>query len=219
MTEVTSQLVESLLANPPDGFHLPAPRGVDFFARTGEWITTSFEPLAKKWICCEISETHREALRTSMPSAELIFNDSFNEVKKMNNLDVVLADCPQGLFGENGSYAEHFEFLPLLMEKLSNQAVLFFNVNTEPYHDKTHSASRPDDYGMRDFEEWSSRRMKFYDLSSHKPLSKDFVREFYEVFFRDFGFRTSWFLGLHEPPNLGGHNPHIYRVLTALERV
>lgn len=218
MTAVVDNIVRKLRSLQLDGLVFPMTLGVDFFARTGEWVTSSFEPIAKSWICCEINEAHKNALANTMPFAKLVFGDSFRTLTELENIDVALADCPQGLFGENREYCEHFEFLPLLMERLSDRAVLFLNVNIEPYHDPAHSANRPDNYGMSSFSQWAERRNEFYGHILDQQLSLDFVQTFYEAFFKDCGYNLREFISELEPSNLPGHGPHILRVATLLER-
>ncbi len=219
MTAVIESLVNRFLQSTKHRVDVPLANGADFFARTGAWVTVHFAKLARDWTCYEINDVHRAELAENMPNARLVFADSFTQLAGDELFDVVLADCPQGLFGENGAYCEHFEFLPKVLPRLNDRAVIFFNVNVQPYQNKDHAVSRPDYYGMTDFDEWIKRRNAFYSISANERLSEDFIGTHYSSFFRSHGFGLDHLASAFEPSNLPGHPPFICRQIALLSRL
>lgn len=197
---------------------MPFKNGADFFSRTGEWVTIYLEQLAENWTCCELNEVYRDELCSNMPSAKVVIGDSFEYVTRPELYDVILADCPQGVFGPSARYCEHFEFLDLALSRLSDTAGLFFNVNIRPYWSPTHAANSTDNYGMTDPQDWFERRNEFYSCDA-SDLSLDFVRKFYRSIFQQHGFDTHQFLAQLEPSSLPGHDPFILRCLVKLIRL
>ena len=96
-----------------------------------------------------------------MPGATILNGNSFDFLDRAQGCDLILVDCPQGIYGSKEDYCEHFEFLPKLLAQMNSDFVLFFNV-TEPYRNPDHAASRSDNYGMSDFDRWIARREAFY---------------------------------------------------------
>lgn len=219
MTEVIKSLIETFVRSTQDKVDFPLDSGADYFARTGEWVTVHFAHLAKNWVCCEINDAHRYELAANMPGARLIFADSFTQLDGTSKFDLVLADCPQGVFGSDGAYCEHFEFLPQVMGQMAEQTVLFFNVNVQPYENPEHASNRPDNYGMTNFDAWIARRNAFYKTSSNERLDEDFIQEFYTDFFAGHGYRLDRMEGAYEPSNLPGHPPFIRRQIALLSRI
>ena len=217
MTTAIQTISRRFLAESNYHASMPLPQGADFFSRTGEWVTAHLTGLARSWTCYEINETYRQELSRNIPEATIVIGDSFQHVIEPTYYDVILADCPQGVFGEASRYCEHFEFMDMALSRLNDNAILFFNVNIRPYWNRNHAAERPDNYGMIDHDDWFGRRDAFYSCDASE-LSLNFVDSFYRSLFLRHGFDTTKFMVELEPSNLTMHKPFILRCLVSLKR-
>lgn len=195
-------------------------KGVDYFARTGEWVTKHFFDLAQSWNMHEIDPNYAAELQGNFPNANVYVGDSFVAISENSDerFDLILADCPQGVFGSSQEYCEHFEFLELALRKAADEGVIFFNVNLQPYNDVSHGESRKDNYGMKDSSLWFSKRQEFYGTNASK-LDIKFVRDFYEAYFLSNGFHLKSLEVELEPSNLPSHPDFIARCLACLSRI
>lgn len=147
---------------------------LDFFAREGDWQTKYYSSFVSKIHAWEIEEKFEEKLRKNLPNANIIIGDSFELAKTQNQLfDIIVLDNPQGCFGENQKYCEHFEAIDVAISLLKPLGgILIFNVKTQPF-----------DYESK--LEWKQKRNTFYKVEDASFLSKDFLLEFYNNFFQN----------------------------------
>ncbi len=172
---------------------------LDFFAREGDWQTFYY---AQKVLCVhawEIDPKFEANLRKNLPSnSQITIGDSFEIIKNNSQkFDMVVLDNPQGCFGQNK--CEHFDALPLILDHVSNDCIIIFNVKTEPF-----------DY--EDKIEWKKRRNEFYGIEASN-LKKDFIFKFYKEFFKIRGFDTI-FSFLEPRPQ----EDHLYSFAVILKR-
>ena len=142
---------------------------LDFFAREGDWQTQYYADKVKKVHAWEINPKHEQALKRNLPeNTDITIGNSFILAKQSNNFfDMVVLDNPQGCYGENKMYCEHFEALELSLNLLKKSGgLLVFNVKTQPFR-------------YSDKKQWQKRRNNFYLLEDCSYLSEEFIFNFY----------------------------------------
>jgi len=177
---------------------------LDFFAREGDWQTQHYADKVKKIYAWEINPKHEHDLKRNLPeNADITIGNSFILAKQNNNFfDMVVLDNPQGCYGENKMYCEHFEALELSLNLLkSSGGLLIFNVKTEPFN-------------YSDKKQWQKRRNDFYSLEDCSRLSKGFVFDFYENYFNMRGYITKFAFMEIRPQESG-----LYAFTTQIERI
>jgi len=177
---------------------------LDFFAREGDWQTSYYANKIKKIYAWEINPRHEQNLKQNLPeNADVTIGDSF-VLAKQNNIffDMVVLDNPQGCYGKNKMYCEHFEALELSLDLLKNSgALLIFNVKAQPFN-------------YADNKQWQKRRNDFYSLGDCSCLSKEFIFSFYENYFNIRGYVTK-FAFIETRPQ----EPGLYAFVTQIVRI
>jgi len=166
---------------------------LDFFAREGDWQTQYWAQRVKKVYAWEINESFKENLKKNLPiGSEVTIGDSFKLAQQTDvRFGMIVIDNPQGNYGQNKVYCEHFEALPLCLGLLSSGGgLLILNVKTKPFN-----------YGSKEL--WKQRRNSFYAVEDASELSEEFVLQFYENYFLNFGFVTK-FAFLEKRPQESG---------------
>ena len=179
---------------------------LDFFAREGDWQTSYIAERVKKIHAWEVNTEFESNLIKNLPNNAVIqIGDSFEmarTLKNSNMFDMLIFDNPQGCYGDENEYCEHFEALHLMPALLRNPAgVVLVNVKTQPFN-------------YEDKLMWQERRNNFYDIEDASNLSLEFVEGFYRNFYESIGYRTSFSL-IHERPQESG----LYLLTSGLEKV
>lgn len=145
---------------------------LDFFAREGDWQTAFYAKKVKKVVAWEINPKFEEKLYKNLPlTAEITIGDSFKlALSETRKFDMIVIDNPQGCFGEENFYCEHFEALSFIPKLLKKDGILVFNVKLKPWN-------------YNDNFIWQKRRNEFYKLNDCSNLTQDFVLEFYKDLF------------------------------------
>lgn len=126
---------------------------------------------------------------------------------------LVSVDSPQGLYG-NG-YCEHFDMIwkvpPLVVSQ--SPGFILFNVNLQPFMPTSKAASKTSE-GMKpeDFDEWMSRREKFYGHDPH-AIDLNWMSNFYERQFGQLGWPFRFVCHYMRRSALPGHPDHIAYLL------
>jgi 16S rRNA G966 N2-methylase RsmD len=154
-------------------------KGLDFFAREGDWQTSYYAKKINKIHAWEVDKRFLENLKSNLPkNSDIVIGDSFKLAAEcIEKFDLVVLDNPQGIFGENNEYCEHFEALHLIIKLLKRESIVIFNVKTKPFN-----------YSHK--ESWQKRRNKFYGLEDCSYLTSDFVKNFYKKYFFNLGYQT-----------------------------
>ena len=84
--------------------------------------------------------------------------------------DLIVIDNPQGCFGVNSEYCEHFDIIPHICNLLHLEGILVFNINKNPF-------------GLDNFPEWKKRRSRFYGRKRTDKLSIKWLLSFYKKIF------------------------------------
>lgn len=166
---------------------------LDFFAREGDWQTQYYAQRVKKIHAWEIDEKYKDKLRQNLPSnAEITIGDSFLLAKSESSLfDMVVIDNPQGCYGHEGKYCEHFEALPAALQLLKgDDGILIFNVKTIPFNYDNNI-------------QWQKRRNDFYSLKDCSSLSKNFILQFYKKYLDKKGYQTNFAFLINRPQETG----------------
>ena len=162
------------------GVNLEDKVALDFFAREGDWQTQYYAEKVEKVYAWEVNPSYEDKLKQNLPNnAVVTIGNSFDlAAQKKNFFDIVVLDNPQGCFGKDDVYCEHFEALETSFKLLKEAGgILIFNIKTEPFN-----------YAEK--LEWQNRRNNFYSLQDASLLTKEFVIDFYKKYFSDHGYTT-----------------------------
>jgi hypothetical protein len=155
---------------------------LDFFAREGDWQTKHVALMVKRVHAWEIDEKFKKKLKLNLPSnANITIGDSFKLGKIPQNIfDIIIFDNPQGCYGPDNQYCEHFDALPLIPNLIKPKGgLIIFNIKLEPF-----------DYEDKD--EWKLRRNIFFGVKDASNLTENFVKSFYSNFFREMSYNTEF---------------------------
>lgn len=163
-------------------FPLANSSALEFFAREGDWQTRVYAGQVKSLEAWEIDPQFAKGLENNLPQAKIRITDSFvaaREIENKNKFDFIVLDNPQGVYGPDNAYCEHFDALPIALPLLKNQGVLLFNVNRAPfnYEEKT---------------EWRLRRNSFYKVSDSSRFTGPELLSFYRNFFIEEGYESTF---------------------------
>lgn len=190
----SSDKISSVTANPPAvmqvpmkrvctrlkslGFDLSKLRGLEFFAREGDWQTVSYALEIAELDAWEIDPKFEQALRVNLPQAHIRIGNSFELARKKEcagAFDFIVYDNPQGFFGDSKQYCEHFEALETTGLLARPESIVIFNVNRRPFN-------------YDNFPEWRRRREGFYNRENTSLLEEAFLLDFYRAYFQGRGF-------------------------------
>jgi hypothetical protein len=163
-----------------EGIDLSTMYGLEFFAREGNWHTVDYAKKIKELHAWEMNPQFRQGLERNLPFADIVIGDSFQLARMPEHagmFNFIVFDNPQGLFGQDDCYCEHFEALDLVSQLMSDTGVVIFLVNKNPYDYEKHS-------------EWKAAREGFYGISDTDKIDVSFLVDWYEEFFSGMGLRT-----------------------------
>jgi len=162
------------------GFNLRQMDALEAFARKGDWHTMAYADRVRSLTVWEIDPQHNDDLRRNLPKATVLNVDSVefaNEIQNRARFDLVVLDNPQGLYGPDDAYCEHFDILMPAATMLRRGGVLVLNVNVHPY-----------DYERQIT--WQRRREAFWGLADASHLDIDAIPEVYRTLFANAGMST-----------------------------
>ena len=151
------------------GVDLTGRVALEFFAREGDWQTVSYASKVAELHAWEIDPVHEVALRANLPGAHVRIGDAYQLAglsEFAGRFDFINIDNPQGIFGDEDKYCEHFEALPLVRLLMRSRAIVIFDVNYRPYN-----------YDR--LPQWKRRREVFYGTEETATLGFDFIAECY----------------------------------------
>jgi hypothetical protein len=153
-------------------------KALDFFAREGDWQTSSYASLVDQIHAWEIESNYESALKKNLPkTAKIKIGDSYELAKVcQEKFDLIVLDNPQGCFGND--YCEHFEAIEAVKFLMNDSCLLIFNVKTKPF----------------DYEDkliWRKKRDNFYGTDASE-LSEEFVHQFYKKYFQSLGWTVEF---------------------------
>ena len=149
---------------------------IELFARDGSWQTKHVLNSVKYSEAWEIDVRYAIDLRKNLPKTELVFCDTISRLGDVNcNFDIIVADNPQGTFGWNKEYCEHFDILPNIGNLFEFNSWLIFNINRKPFN-------------YDEMADWAKRRRKFYNKEITGVLTREFLSQFYRQYFEAMGF-------------------------------
>ena len=166
---------------------------LDFFARAGDWQTKYYAEKVRKVYAWEVDPDFEVQLRSNLPkSAEVTIGDSFALSREREGLfDMVVLDNPQGCYGPDNKYCEHFEALPLALKCLKvGGGIIIFNVKVQPFNYQNKLL-------------WKSKRNSFYSREDCSRLDENFVFQFYESYMRDRGYSVDFSFWERRPQEPG----------------
>lgn len=178
MTGVRGQAMRRVLEELAQrGFDLKHARALEFFAREGDWQAVVYASAVARLEAWEVDPRFEAGLRANLPRAAVRIVDSIQAARRPENrarFDLIVVDNPQGCFGPQERYCEHFEALETVGGLLDGGGVVVFNVNRAPF-DFDRQAT------------WRARRSAFYGVTDTRRLSASFLLDFYRGFFRERG--------------------------------
>lgn len=149
-------------------FPLSEAVALELFAREGDWQTISYASHVKVLEAWEINPQFYEALRRNLPQAKIKITDTWKEIKVTSQkYDLIVADAPQGTYGENGEHCDHYGLLPDIFRIANDGCVVILNVNVKPYNFYENS-------------EWWKRRKEYYKTEHPEKLGFDAVTQCYK---------------------------------------
>jgi len=159
------------------GFDMSQMDALEFFAREGKWHVLSYADKIGSLEAWELDDNFEEELRKNLPMASVKIGNSFElarlkQNQNQNKFNFIVIDNPQGLYGANNDFSEHFEAIELIPLLMKNKAIVVFNINSKPF-----------DYDKK--LDWQKRRNIFYHVDDASVLSKSFLMAFYKNFFED----------------------------------
>ncbi len=164
------------------GVELSKLRALEFFAREGNWQTTAYADKVKELHAWEIKKTFEETLKANLPGAKVRIGNSFElaESKEYaNRFNLIVFDNPQGIYGKEEQYCEHFEALKCIKKLLSGEGIVIFNINFKPFdYDKS--------------PQWRKRRDQFYGLRNTSEITLEFMEDYYKKYFKQLGLLTEF---------------------------
>ena len=162
-----------------EGVQMQKLSALDFFAREGDWQTVVYAREVGSLEAWELCPEFLPGLQRNLPGATLRIVDSYDYgLRTSDRFDFVVLDNPQGIFGAESRYCEHFEALPIALRLLKQHSFLIFNLNWAPFNFELHP-------------EWWRRRSEFYGLESTARVSLEgFLLPFYRHYFEARGFEV-----------------------------
>ena len=163
------------------GIKLSSLKALDFFAREGDWQTQYYANKVKQVHAWEIDRRFEKKLRHNLPqNSKITIGNSFELILECDEkFDLVSIDNPQGVFGDEKQYCEHFEALPLIIRVLKKKSIIIFNVKTRPYNYLTQK-------------DWQKKRNRFYKLEDCSNIEESFIKLFYEKLLSSYGYLTKY---------------------------
>ena len=153
---------------------------LELFAREGDWQTVSYAPYVKTLEAWEINPQFYEGLKRNLPNAKIKITDTWKEIRTTpQKYDFIVADTPQGIYGENGEHCNHFGLLPDIFRIANDGCVIVLNVNVEPYN-------------FREDSGWWKRRKEYYKTEHPERLNLTEVVQHYEGICRENDVRLEW---------------------------
>ena len=138
---------------------------LEFYARSGTWMTTDYSDGIQELHAWEIDKQFEADLRLNLPNANVRIGDSYVislEDRYNTYFDVVVLDNPQGVWDK---YCEHFEALERAFVLVKSPSIIVFNVNFRPFDYDSH----PD---------WQRVRSEYYGKDA-RHLSENDITETY----------------------------------------
>ncbi|MFN8255475.1 MAG: hypothetical protein U0W24_07290 [Bacteroidales bacterium] len=176
------QICRELLNKGIDLVNLDA---LEVFAREGDWQTFVYSGKVKSLTAWEINREFEAGLRRNLPKAKVEIVDSVEKLKNYINgkFGFIVIDNPQNTFGKNNEYCEHFDILPNINNVIEKEALVIFNVNSEPFD-------------LENYPIWKKRREEFYKITDTSKLSLFFLMNFYRNYFDKEGFDTGFIFSI-----------------------
>lgn len=161
-------------------FPLSEAEALELFAREGDWQTTSYASYVKTLEAWEINPQFYEGLRRNLPHAKIKITDTWKEIQATHNkYDLIVADAPQGLYGENDEHCDHFGLLPDIFRIANDGCVIILNVNIEPYN-------------FYEDSEWWKRRKDYYRTEHPEKLEFDAITQHYRRICQENNVTMQW---------------------------
>jgi hypothetical protein len=174
----------------------------------------------KQLECWELNPDHEYRLWQLTDKVKI--GDSYKlaqeAIEKEKAYDLIIVDIPQGLHSSSDGrvHAEHFDFLPLAFELLSDEGFIVFNLNRKPYNRDEKGSHGYDEYQEYNYKTWMEKRLEFYGFAytGHEEMFLSVYRKkAYEA-----GFVVKSFLMVPALPNVTGLEIYTSTVAMHLSR-
>ncbi len=170
---------------------------LDFFAREGDWQTAYIAQRVQQIHAWEVNPNFEEKLKMNLPPTAAIQIGDSHELaltqgeENPNLFDMVIFDNPQGCYGVENEYCEHFDSLPLLPLLLKREGgVVIVNVKAKPFN-------------YEDKLPWQRRRNIFYAREDTADIPLSFLGTFYENYYNSMGYKTLFSFMIERPQEDG----------------
>ena len=175
---------------------------LEMFAGDGGRHTLDYQPLVGSLEVWEFDPAYEKRLRKNLPQAQIHITDSFRAVESTTNTyDLVVIDCPGGLYGPDQKYCSHFElFAPPLFRIFRDSVVVVVNVS--PDARALSSKANSGDAGAGQI---LKRRGEFYKSDQPEVLSLAEMVETYQRIAGAAGFNLPWHLSRRRTVRSNSH--------------
>lgn len=169
---------------------------LEMFGGDGGRHTLDYQHRVRSLDVWESDTAYEATLRKNLPRARIRMTDTFRELHiTASSYDLIVIDCPGGLYGQEKRYCEHFEvFTPSLFRIFRDSVVVIVNVFPEPAAafdgdlEVAENASR--------LREILSRRGAFYRTARPELLPvEEMIATYRHVAFAS-GFNLEWHFSL-----------------------
>jgi hypothetical protein len=177
---------------------------LEFGAKDGAGHAPVLVPHVRTYEAWEIDPANADLLQKNLASAKVVIGDGF-ELAKLRSIDkvgydLIVFDCPQGVFGKDGQYCDHMEALELVNSLLKDKGLVIFNVKLKPYDYDNHP-------------KWQQRRNAYYQMTDTAALTLEFAETFYSLLFQKMGMSVQNQFSVPRP-----QEPHLFYMVYELKR-
>lgn len=174
-----SAMREVLLKLKQNNINLKNMSAIEIFGGKGNWHLQEYSNKVKSLEIWEIRSDFKDALKNAFPMAKVKILDSVKHIRSQkikNFYDLIVIDNPQGVFGQNNVYCEHFDVLEHINKIISRECVVILNVNINPFNYDTKN-------------KWKTRREKFYGINFTEKIDMEFLYNFYLNYMEEKGLK------------------------------
>mgnify|MGYP006417214427 CR=1 FL=1 len=122
-----------------NGYNYLDKRTIEMFGGKGDWHLHELIKFVDPDLLdvCEIRNDFTKELVKKFPRSNVLNLDSLSycqsEFTLSNSYELIVIDNPQGVYGGDNLYCEHFEAIIYALNAASDSVSIIFNINTSPF--------------------------------------------------------------------------------------
>jgi hypothetical protein len=174
---------------------------LELFGADGSRHTLDYCPLVRSLEIWELNEKYLPGLRRNFPGALIKITDSFKEIRvTTNTYDLLVADPPCQIIGENREYCEHFELMTKLLFLVARpSAIIVLSVVPEPLRHSPAADKHPT------YVEYLERRRAFYGTDHPDRVPVEEMIPGYRRAVNANGFKLEWHVSVRRTIRSGDY--------------